>query len=94
MAKQRTDEDIVTDAIAAWTLGTENIEWIRPTNVYDNRWRVDVFCRRDEGTLLIRNIEHSFFVHLVENEDGEKEVIDKTLGLVRPEDKVRDHFFR
>lgn len=91
---KRTDENIVTDAIAAWTLGTENIEWIRPTNVYDNRWRVDVFCRRRDDTLLLRNIEHSFFVHLVENENGEKEVIDKTLGLVKPDDKVRDHFFR
>jgi len=55
---------------------------------------VDVFCRRDEGTLLIRNIEHSFFVHLVENEDGEKEVVDKTLGRVTQDTSHRDNFFR
>jgi len=45
----------------------DNLNFIRASNVFDNRWRVDVWCYHDvEGTLSQLNsskIEYSYFVH-------------------------------
>jgi len=49
-------------------LGTpSNLNFIRASNVFDNRWRVDVWCYHEvEGTLSSTSnskIDYSYFIH-------------------------------
>ena len=75
----RTDEQIIED----WVGHVENLNHIRCTNVYNNRFRVDVFTLyRLEDELYNRTkISQSYFVAVI---DGE--VINLTVKS-EPEEK-------
>ena len=47
------------------------LNFIRASNVFDNRWRVDVWCYYDSTVTIMptkcSNIKHSYFVHTDEH---------------------------
>lgn len=75
----RTNEQVIED----WIGHVKNLHLIRYTNVYDNRYRTDVFTHyKVEGDLYDRlAISQSYFVAVV---DGEVVNLTQT---VEPEDK-------
>ena len=46
----------------------KNLNFIRASNVFDNRWRVDVWCYYNSTNTIMptkcSNIFHSYFVHV------------------------------
>lgn len=51
----------------------KNLHSIRPRNIFNNKWRIDVFCEHEAETEMITmkgiRIDYSYFVTL--DEDGE-----------------------
>ncbi len=47
------------------------LNFIRSSNVFDNRWRVDIWCYFDSTVTIMptksSNIKHSYFVHVDEH---------------------------
>ena len=81
MSKQ-TNEEIIRETVRKQlsedTL--KNLDFIKVSNVYDNRYRVNCYTKREVAGSFVRhnNIARSFFVQLV---DGE--VVDHTIEAVQ-----------
>ena len=47
------------------------LNFVRASNVFDNRWRVDVWCYFDSTVTIMptksSNIKHSYFIHVDEH---------------------------
>lgn len=53
-------------------LGTPpDMTWFKASNVFDNRWRVDIWCEKEVSGDLIsaysQHIKHSYFIHFNHN---------------------------
>ena len=48
-----------------------NLKFVRASNVFDNRWRVDVWCNYDSTQTMMKtqcsHIFHSYFIHVDEH---------------------------
>jgi len=49
----------------------ENLNFVKASNVFDNRWRVDVWCYYDSTKTIMKtqcsHIFHSYFIHADEH---------------------------
>lgn len=73
--------DLICDTVKGWVDPETDIALIKVTNVYDNRYRVNVYTiTYVEGRFVPdTKIEHSYFCHLVGDE-----LIDKTIHNLTP----------
>ncbi len=77
--------DSIRDIVMGWTSDEvrNHLEFIRVTNVYSNRFRIDFFCRvTDENSELMfptRKILDSRFCHLEKRSDDTLELVDVTV---------------
>jgi hypothetical protein len=81
---EKVTEDNVLKMLFSQVEKPKSYYKIKVVNVYDNSYRINVWCEFEENNLTKRKIGHSYFAKLI---DGSLKVIQKTEPTVPSKSK-------